>query len=276
MNQIKNLAHNLSQKKFKKVAVMTGAGISVNAGIPDFRTPITGLYAQIDKKFGLPFPEAIFDINYFKQDPHPFFQLALKLTNHDKKPTLTHYFLKLLEEKEILYMCYTQNIDSLEKKAGLSPSKLVQAHGNVDKAHCISCHKEFPQEKMLECFHKETPAYCDCGSLAKPDVVFFGENLAQEFHKRSELIIYADLLLVIGTGLQVFPFATLTERVSDDTPRYVINKGSQDSFENNGFKFGSEQRDFFIDGDCDEVVKEITREAGWESDLNQVMTRFSN
>ena len=90
------LVEGLKSNKYKKIVIMTGAGISVSAGIPDFRSPKTGLYANL-KQYDLPFPEAIFSLDYFKKKPEPFYKLAmtfLDLDNYD--PTPTHYFCKLL------------------------------------------------------------------------------------------------------------------------------------------------------------------------------------
>ncbi|CAG9321451.1 unnamed protein product [Blepharisma stoltei] len=270
---IKEIGTKISSKIYKRIAVMTGAGISVNAGIPDFRTPVTGLYAQIQEEgLPLPCPEAVFDINFFKTNPEPFYRIGPKLVTVNKKPTLTHYFIKLLEQKGLLFMYYTQNIDGLEIKVGLSTNKLVQAHGNVNNAHCTSCKKEYPIARLREHMLEKKPAFCDCGGVVKPDVVFFGENLPTNYHSKAELIVFADLLLVIGTGLTVFPFASLAEMVSYDTPRIVINKGGLNSFIQNGFKFESEsKRDVFFDGDCDEIISEIVKAAMWDEDLQRLM-----
>lgn len=98
----------------RNVIVLLGAGASVNAGIPDFRTPGTGLYSQLSK-YNLPYPEAIFDLHYFIKNPKPFQDFILEIwpTGLKYKPTITHYFVKLLDSKNKLKRCYTQNIDSL-------------------------------------------------------------------------------------------------------------------------------------------------------------------
>ncbi|CAG9325031.1 unnamed protein product [Blepharisma stoltei] len=269
----REIGKKLSAKIYKKIAVMTGSGISVKAGIHDFRTPTTGLYAQIEDP-DLPFPEAIFDLNYFKLDPEPFYRISPNLITTNKIPTLTHYFLKLLEDQGILLMCYTQNIDSLEKKAGLSSKKLVQAHGNVDHSHCTSCKKDYPISELRQHMLSKQPAFCECGGTIKPDIVFFGEKLPQEFHSKSELILYADLLLIIGTSLTAYPFASLAQMVSPNTPRIVINKGGYNAFAQNGFKFDSEmKRDIFFDGDCDEIISDIVKDTQWDDSLKKLVER---
>ena len=113
------LVQGLKAGKYKQVCVCTGAGISVDAGIPDFRSPKTGLYDNL-AEFELPKPESMFDIAYFKDKPEAFYKLAKDFLDLDKfQPTLTHYFIKLLQNKGILQINMTQNIDNLEQKAGL-------------------------------------------------------------------------------------------------------------------------------------------------------------
>jgi NAD-dependent SIR2 family protein deacetylase len=100
------------------------AGISVSAGIPDFRSPGTGLYDNL-AKYNLPEPTAVFDINYFRENPAPFYQLAKELFPGQYKPTPTHLFIRLLHDKGLLRRCFTQNIDSLEVCAAFDPPPLA-------------------------------------------------------------------------------------------------------------------------------------------------------
>lgn len=115
------------------------------AGIPDFRSPKTGLYNNL-KKYKLPHPQAIFELNYFRANPKPFFALAKELYPGSFKPTPCHYFVKLLEEKNILLRHYTQNIDTLERIAGINDEKLVEAHGTFFSNHCLKCRKAYNME----------------------------------------------------------------------------------------------------------------------------------
>jgi NAD-dependent histone deacetylase SIR2 len=112
----------------KRVVVMTGAGISTSAGIPDFRSPDTGLYANL-ARLDLPHPEAVFDISFFRQNPKPFYVLAKELYPGKFHPTVAHAFIALLEEKYMLQKLFTQNIDCLERRAGVPDDKIVEAHG---------------------------------------------------------------------------------------------------------------------------------------------------
>jgi len=128
----------------KKIITMAGAGISTSAGIPDFRTPGTGLYDNL-QKYNLPEPTAVFDIRFFRHNPQPFFLLARELYPGKFSPTPCHFFIRLLQEKGLLLRHYTQNIDTLEREAGISDEKLVEAHGAFNTGHCIDCRKEYSQ-----------------------------------------------------------------------------------------------------------------------------------
>lgn len=113
--------------------LQAGAGISVSAGIPDFRSPDTGLYSQL-QRYNLPWPEAVFDIRYFRHDPNPFCTLAKELWPEYGKhaPTPAHHFLRLLSDKGLLLTVFTQNIDGLEQMAGVPAHKVVHAHGSFE------------------------------------------------------------------------------------------------------------------------------------------------
>ncbi|KAJ3257951.1 NAD-dependent protein deacetylase sirtuin-2 [Chytriomyces hyalinus] len=133
---IESFAHHLRKHKCSSVLVLTGAGISTSAGIPDFRTPGTGLYDNLGK-YNLPSPQSIFDIDFFRRNPNPFFLLARELYPGNFKPTPGHFFIKLLAEKGILLRNFTQNIDTLERVAGIREEFLVEAHGSFASAKCV-------------------------------------------------------------------------------------------------------------------------------------------
>ena len=160
---------------------LVGAGISVSAGIPDFRSEGTGFYEKI-KKMGLEKPEMIFDIKYFAFKPETFYSISKDMFFFQEyEPTITHYFMKLMMDKGNLQTVATQNIDSLELKAGIDANKLVQAHGHYNSAHCISGHKA-DIAMFKKCVFEDKIYECEtCGSPVKPDVVFFGEMLPPSF-----------------------------------------------------------------------------------------------
>ncbi|KAF8676539.1 sirtuin family Class I subfamily [Rhizoctonia solani] len=260
----------------KKVVLMVG--ISTSAGIPDFRSPKTGLYANL-ARLNLPYPEAVFDIHFFEQNPLPFYTLAHELYPGKFRPTVTHSFIKLLSDKGMLQMCFTQNIDTLERLAGVPASQLVEAHGSFAENHCISCEAEFPADEMRELVMAKNPDVpggvnvprCkkpNCGGLVKPDIVFFGESLPERFHESLSLLPFADLALVIGTSLTVHPFARLPQMVSDRCPRALLNMETAGQF--------NRADDVIHLAPCDDAVRELCDLLGWRDELEKLWAETEN
>ncbi|KAJ9436555.1 NAD-dependent protein deacetylase Sirt2 [Diplonema papillatum] len=154
---LKGFARHL--RTCRNVVVMVGAGISVAAGIPDFRTQGTGLYFQLEK-FNLPEPEAIFSLNYFRAKPHAFYRFAEELWPGTYKPTKVHRFMRLLQDQGVLRRVYTQNIDGLERQAGVEPRLLVEAHGHMASAHCVDCHAAFPASYVKNKLEQRLIPFC--------------------------------------------------------------------------------------------------------------------
>jgi NAD-dependent SIR2 family protein deacetylase len=223
---IQGVAELIKAGKAQKIVVMAGAGISVSAGIPDFRSPGTGLYSQL-QRFKLPWPEAVFDIRYFRHDPKPFCMLAKELWPgyHKHAPTPAHHFIRLLHQNGLLHTVFTQNIDGLEQIAGLPAHKVVNAHGSFDGAHCIDCKQACSiYAVQAAVYDDEVPTCGSCGGLVKPDITFFGEPLPARFHRRRlNDLAEADLLIVMGTSLLVQPFAGMIDQVPASTPRVLVN-----------------------------------------------------
>ena len=134
--------HALAAEKIEqasRILVMTGAGLSTPSGIPDFRTPGSGIYDNLQKYTDLPYPEAIFDIRYFEQNPKPFYTWAKEFfPGVHYKPNDGHYFISALEKHSKLLRLFTQNIDGLELLVNLPEDKLVFAHGGFASASCIT------------------------------------------------------------------------------------------------------------------------------------------
>ncbi|KAI3392318.1 hypothetical protein diail_5869 [Diaporthe ilicicola] len=245
-----------------KIVVMTGAGISTAAGIPDFRSPNTGLYANL-ARLNLPYAEAVFDISYFRQNPDPFYVLAKELYPGNFSPTISHAFIALLAEKNLLRMLFTQNIDCLERQAGVPGELIVEAHGSFATQRCIECKTPFPDDKMKEfVLQGDVPRCVDakCDGLVKPDIVFFGEQLPEQFHKNRHVPSNGDLVLVMGTSLTVQPFASLPELAQEETPRVLFNLERVGSL-------GTRADDVLVLGDCDSGVRKLADELGWGGEL---------
>ncbi|KAF8305936.1 Sir2 family transcription regulator [Clavulina sp. PMI_390] len=258
----------------KQVVVLAGAGISTSAGIPDFRSPGTGLYSNL-ARFNLPYPEAVFAIDFFESNPYPFYALAKELAPGLYRPTPTHSFIDLLSQKGHLLKCFTQNIDTLERRAGVPPEKIVEAHGSFATSSCIDCKKPFDDERMGRIIrgeenagkgHKarmEIPKCDSCGGLVKPDIVFFGEGLPKNFFESLPLIPKADLVIIMGTSLMVQPFASLATMAAPEVPVLLLN------LERVG-GIGREPTDVVHLGPCDQGVRDLCELMGWESELEDL------
>ncbi|KAF9140558.1 NAD-dependent protein deacetylase sirtuin-2 [Linnemannia schmuckeri] len=267
------IADHILQGKAKKIIVMTGAGISTAAGIKDFRSPGTGLYDDLEK-YNLPFPEAVFDLAFFKESPLPFYQLAKHLYPGQYRPTLTHYLLPLLAKKKLLLRSYTQNIDSLERLAGLDEDLLVEAHGSFATAKCIQCDMVTDSAWVKQHIMASEIPYCNrCSGLVKPSITFFGESLPRRFSTQIEKDFQeCDLLIVLGTSLKVEPFNKLIAQVSPKCPRLLINREKAGQELHSGFDFEDKwkytiQRDALFLGNCDEGVRALADLCGWETEL---------
>ena len=124
-------------------------------------------------------PEDVFDIRFFRSNPHPFYALAKELYPGKHRPTITHSFVRLLETKGLLGTCFTQNIDTLERRAGVSKEKLVEAHGSFASQSCIDCGVPFDAAEIKRLIQEEKIPRCSrCRGLVKPDIVFFGEAVS--------------------------------------------------------------------------------------------------
>mmetsp|Transcript_26885 Transcript_26885/g.63156 ORF Transcript_26885/g.63156 Transcript_26885/m.63156 type:complete len:318 (-) Transcript_26885:244-1197(-) len=257
MKELEQLAKLIEDGRAKKILVLCGAGVSTGAGIPDFRSPGTGLYDNL-QKYNLPYPEAIFELNYYRKKPGAFVSLAHELwPGIQFQPTLTHHFLNVLAEKGLLLRIYSQNIDGLEFLAGIPDDKLVECHGHFRTASCIDCEAiadiETVKQKIVR--DGETPICDYCGGNIKPDIVFFGEGLPDRFHRLlKQDIPKADLLLVMGTSLNVAPVSMIPDMVRCN--RVLFNRDLVMKIRKG--------RDMFIPGDCDTNVQKLIDRLGWK------------
>lgn len=238
----------------KRIIVLTGAGVSVSCGIPDFRSR-DGVYARLAKDFpDLPDPQAMFDIHYFRKDPRPFFKFAREIYPGQFKPSPSHRFIKLLEDHNQLLRNYSQNIDTLEQVAGIH--RVIQCHGSFATATCTKCgHKVDAHGIRDDVFHQKIPACplctaseCDELAVMKPDIVFFGEGLPEEFHSTmAKDKDECDLLIVIGSSLKVRPVALIPNSIPGTVPQVLINR---EPLKHLNF-------DVELLGDCDVIINEI-------------------
>ncbi len=201
-----------------RIALLSGAGMSNSAGIPDFRGP-DGLY----RKLGIDNPERIFDIGVFRADPSFFYGFHREFLRQVEavKPTFGHRFFAGLEKEGRMKGIVTQNIDALHQRAG--SLNVLEIHGSIWKSHCTKCGKGYGYSESCRKVFEEGVPVCDrCGSVVKPDVVFFGENVMQ-FEACQELVAGSDLLFVVGSSLAVTPAAWLPSLCPGHI--VIVNKG---------------------------------------------------
>ncbi|KAL2782524.1 DHS-like NAD/FAD-binding domain-containing protein, partial [Aspergillus keveii] len=243
-----------------------GAGISTSAGISDFRSPDTGIYAKLGH-LDLSEPQDVFDIGFFRQNPKPFYTLARELAPGRYRPTIAHSFIRLLHDRSLLFKVFTQNIDGLERLAGVPGELIVEAHGSFANQHCIECDLEYPASRMKDAIEEENVPFCPwCRGFVKPDIVFFGEPLPDSFIDNCTLPKEADLCIIMGTSLSVQPFGELPSLCKAGTPRILINN------ERAG-EIGSRPDDVLILGDCDDGVRQLAHALGWEKELEDLWER---
>ncbi|XP_028331444.1 NAD-dependent protein deacetylase sirtuin-3, mitochondrial [Gouania willdenowi] len=263
---LSDIAKGLTERRYRKVVVMVGAGISTPSGIPDFRSPGSGLYDNL-QQYNLPYAEAIFEINFFHQNPVPFFALARELYPGNYRPNITHYFVRLLHRKGQLLRMYTQNIDGLERQAGIPPEKLVEAHGTFSTATCTVCLRKYDGEELRSDVMSGTVPHCPtCKGVVKPDIVFFGEELPRHFLKYLTDFPLADLLIVMGTSLEVEPFASLAGAVCRSVPRLLINRDPVGPF-----TWSRRAQDVTQLGDVVGGMKTLVDALGWKDELDALM-----
>ena len=206
----------------RSVVALTGAGISVPSGIPDFRSPGTGLWENVD-------PMEVAHIDVFRRDPERFWHFyGMRFQSlEDKRPNPAHAALAVLEEAGLLHAVITQNIDRLHARAG--SRELVEVHGSIASSSCLVCGVRYELGDVRARHEGDAQGVprCDCGAALKPDVVLFGELLpATEIERAERLALGADLMLCIGSSLEVFPVAQLPElTLSSGGKLAIVTKG---------------------------------------------------
>jgi NAD-dependent deacetylase len=201
----------------KKLVVFTGAGISTESGIPDFRSP-GGIWSRFD-------PDD-FTYQKFTTDPEArrkqWRMLGEGHLTTNAQPNLAHYAIAELNDLGKLDCVITQNVDNLHHKAGVPAEKVFELHGNVQWAVCLSCGKRYPFEQIKARWEKgeEIPDCEECGGMLKPDAVLFGEALPQDvLQEASRRAADCDLFIVVGSTLVVYPAAYM--------PLYAVRAGAK-------------------------------------------------
>jgi NAD-dependent deacetylase len=200
---------------------LTGAGVSVPSGIPDFRTPETGLWAKVD-------PMEVAHIDVFERDPARFWSYYRPRFHSlgEKRPNAAHEALAELERRGLIEGVITQNIDRLHRAGG--SRNVIEVHGSIETSSCTRCAASFELEEVDALFDERGVAICSgCGGAVKPDVVLFGELLPESAMARAtELAERADLMLCVGSSLAVHPVAGLPQLTLERGGRLaIVTKG---------------------------------------------------
>lgn len=235
------------------LVVLTGAGLSTAAGIPDFRGP-SGLYAT--RRYN---PDLVFSVDHFRRDPLLFYQFTedFMALAREIKPTYTHRALSAFEDCGFIDGVITQNIDALHHQAG--SRRVIELHGSYWSASCTSCPRGDVSGATFDWWDRamrsssRSPIVCCpfCGGIIKPDVVFFGEAV-KDFEEAAAMVSRCDLLLVLGSSLAVYPAAVLPKMASGTV--VVVNQGE--------VMLPPGRGRYFINEDLNEYFQAVAEELG--------------
>jgi NAD-dependent deacetylase len=247
LSEIEYAADLICQARY--IVALTGAGISTPSGIPDFRSDGTGLWARDE-------PLEVASQSTFRTAPEKFFAWFRPLVSSilDAQPNDAHRALSTLQENGKLNTIITQNIDILHQKAGAT--QVIEMHGSMSTLTCTQCYNKYEYRHYLQAFLEDNLLpYCpSCGALLKPDVILFGEQLPQKAWQQAQIEARkCDLMIVIGSSLEVLPVAGL--------PMQAVDRGAHLIIINNVPTYLSVRADINIYADAALVVPEIAKRA---------------
>jgi NAD-dependent deacetylase sirtuin 2 len=302
--KLDKICEGIRNGAYKNIVVLTGAGISVASGIPDFRSP-GGLYKTLNpslltateaqRDYLRRHPMGVVDIDLFRVNQLPYLEVRrpfiLGTAENTWKPTIAHAFVNLLDDRGCLLRVYDQNIDGLYHSLGLRWPKLVKLHGSLAEAACEFCGAAYPfhefcdavRTKIRNIYDAEdaaaptTSSSISCPRCGKPGVkpstVLFGTDLNPhvvktlniDFQQKREDI---DLLLISGSSLMVSPACTMVSQVGPSVPRILVNNEQVGS--NVGLNFDDDDgRDIWINSSCDRGFLELSTKLGWNDQLRR-------
>lgn len=203
----------------RRFVVFTGAGVSTESGIPDFRGP-DGIWKKIDP--------SIFEFSRYIRDPETrklSWKMRLQHGGFEAEPNPSHYAIAELERLTSFEALITQNIDGLHHKAGSSPEKILEIHGTMKEVKCLSCHSRWPTEVVLERVRagEEDPSCTECGGILKTATISFGEQLDPDVLERCQrAAVASDVFLVAGSSLVVYPAAAIPQIAKETGATLII------------------------------------------------------
>lgn len=246
----KNSIRQASQliKKTKAGVVFTGAGISTPSGIPDFRSEGSGLWTRY-------FPMEVASLTAFRHDPDKFFSWLRPLASHmlSAQPNPAHTAIAELQKEGYINTVITQNIDGLHHRAG--SVNILEIHGTFNTLSCVGCYKQYESSPYISPYIEEglIPQCSECGSILKPDVILFEEQLPMHIWMQAEQVSkQCDLMLVAGTSLEVIPSAKL--------PLYAVENSAKLIVVNNTETYIDIRADVVIRGDVADILPLIAQE----------------
>jgi NAD-dependent deacetylase sirtuin 2 len=297
------LARLILSPECQSIGILTGAGVSVASGIPDFRSP-GGMYetlrpglitaSKAEKALLFQDPTYVVSWEIFRNNQFPYLEVRrpfiLGTREETWKATIAHRFVELLHTKtNKLTRVYTQNIDGLDRQCKkIPPERIVSVHGSIAEICCENCNHQADFNEFCDAVQfnikdiykldpqapeMSTPILCTkCQlPLVKPRTVLFGRSLPSEFFERiEEDLPSVDLLIVAGTSLVVSPANSVVYSVPDTTVRVVVN------CEPVGAEFGIDysvhpKRDFYVNGNCEDVFLKLIQQLGWMDDLAAIL-----
>lgn len=229
-------------RQSRRAVALTGAGISVESGIPDFRSK-GGLWERFD-------PWEYATIQAFERNPAKVWVMLKEMDQliRGARPNPAHYALAELEARGHLLGVITQNVDNLHQAAG--SKNVIEYHGNAHRFVCRACRGQWPREALD---FEQTPLYCYCGGLIKPDVVFFGEAIPEEaMYRANDWAINCDLMLVIGTSGEVAP-ANILPEVAKNNGAIIVENNLEHT------RLSLYLTDYFLRGPAGKVWPEVVK-----------------
>lgn len=229
----------------KKVVVLTGAGISTESGIPDFRSP-NGIWSKFDS--------ATFSSDVLYEDPERFYKSSLKLLEFlysikNAKPNKAHLILAKMESLGYISSIITQNIDGLHSKAG--SKKVYEVHGNLEEGYCINCGSKVTFNILIEkILSNELPPRCTrCGGVLRPNIILFGDLLPDSFLDATVEVRNSGLLIIIGSSLEVSPANSLPY----ESKKFIIINESRTYFDSMAYLYWHEKASLALE----DIYKDI-------------------
>lgn len=263
-NSLLRIAHYISSGNCKNLVVLSGAGVSRYGWISDLRETVE----HVDE-LNLPHARALLDLDFFMKQQEPLYSIIEYFLKYPDEVNAAHLFAVLLHERGILIRYYTENMDELEAASGLPEGMIARANGSYQNWRCVDCFQKHPDIWFVAKRALGEPPDClKCGSLLRPDIVFYKEQAPKAFftHLLSDTR-KCDLMIILGSSLSVEPFAYLPFMIGRKLPRLVIH--TSDMSDNLDFHFGT--RDVFWRGTPEDGCMELIRLLDWTQDLHRLV-----